>query len=565
MTGSSTEAPSLINLLLNEQHDLSAVERFTQIHDTNGKPASQKYYRDLLPASPPQNGEQYAFEVDLDVCSGCKSCVAACHSQNGLETEELWRKVGQMVGGTPELPVVQHVTTACHHCIEPACLSGCPVEAYVKDDATGIVRHLDDQCIGCQYCILKCPYDVPVYSPTKGIVRKCDMCQDRLSSGEAPACVQSCPNQAIRISIVDKERVVEESEANHFLPGAPDRHLTIPTTTYKSNQQLSPNLLPADYFSVHKAHGHFPLVMMLVLTQMSVGAFFIEQLSFSYFTFFDEKSAASIRPLHLVAALVLGLLGLVASVFHLGRPFYAFRAILGLRTSWLSREILAFGVFAAAATAYVFAVSVPILGNLIHERTEVALGWSVALTGLIAVFCSVMIYVDTGRPCWTLPMTTAKFGLTSLILGLPTALLVAISSSLIYKDLPIQAVMDGFGYPLCKGLLVAVVAKLLLETSQLFHLRDRYHTSQKRSAMLLVGELGMVTLKRYFFAVIGGLFLPTVLLANSELSAGGDFHPLFFIVSTLLIFILLFIGELHERYLFFAASVAPRMPGIPAS
>ena len=83
--------------------------------------------------------------------------------------------------------------------------------------------------------------------------------------------------------------------------------------------------------------------------------------------------------------------------------------------------------------------------------------------------------------------------------------------------------------------------------------------------MLLVGELGMVTLKRYFFAVIGGLFLPTVLLANSELSAGGDFHPLFFIVSTLLIFILLFIGELHERYLFFAASVAPRMPGIPAS
>ena len=53
--------------------------------------------------------------------------------------------------------------------------------AYEKDPVTGIVRHLDDQCIGCSYCILKCPYDVPKYSRARGIVRKCDMCHSRLA------------------------------------------------------------------------------------------------------------------------------------------------------------------------------------------------------------------------------------------------------------------------------------------------------------------------------------------------------------------------------------------------
>ena len=56
--------------------------------------------------------------------------------------------------------------------------------AYDKDPETGIVRHLDDQCIGCQYCVLKCPYDVPKYSERLGIVRKCDMCVGRLRAGE---------------------------------------------------------------------------------------------------------------------------------------------------------------------------------------------------------------------------------------------------------------------------------------------------------------------------------------------------------------------------------------------
>ena len=97
----------------------------------------------------------------------------------------------------------------------------CPVNAYEKDPVTGIVKHLDDQCFGCQYCTMACPYDVPKYHPGKGIVRKCDMCSSRLAVGEPPACVQACPHQAISIRVVDQEQVVDDAEASVFLPARP--------------------------------------------------------------------------------------------------------------------------------------------------------------------------------------------------------------------------------------------------------------------------------------------------------------------------------------------------------
>src|SRR3954453_20085432 len=81
----------LIEALLEEQQSLSAVERFAEKHDAGAVPAQARYYRDLLPATAPGPGQQYAFEVDLDSCTGCKACVAGCHSLNGLDGPELWR------------------------------------------------------------------------------------------------------------------------------------------------------------------------------------------------------------------------------------------------------------------------------------------------------------------------------------------------------------------------------------------------------------------------------------------------------------------------------------------
>ncbi len=565
MTQTSPDAPAEIFLrtLLDEQQSLAAVDRFAQTYKSNGKPAGAKYYRDLIPLSLPRAGQQYAFEVDLDSCSGCKSCVTACHSLNGLDESEVWRGVGQLTGGTSELPIVQHVTTACHHCVEPACLDGCPVRAYEKDPVTGIVRHLDDQCIGCHYCILKCPYDVPVYNKSKGIVRKCDMCDQRLAVGEAPACVQGCPNQAIRIRLVDKATVLDECETGPFLPAAPEPSYTVPTTVYKSSRPLPRNALPADYFAVQRAHGHLPLVFMLVLTQMSVGAFLVEQLLYSYFSWFQESLAASVRPWHLCAAFVLGLLGVASSVFHLGRPQYAFRSLLGLRSSWLSREILAFGLFASASTAYVGCAFIDYFGTPISGSWQAVPGIGATATGVMAVGCSIMIYVDTRRPCWRLPSTGAKFLLTALILGIPTALLILLAGTGATGKLSVEFVMNHYGRTLCQILMALVAVKLLLELSALVYLRSRQHTPLKRSALLVTGELGMVALRRFFFGVVGGILLPLILTAEGVVSVA--YHPLFVGLMTLLMLLLLTVGELHERYLFFAASVAPKMPGALAA
>ena len=113
---------TLIDELLAEQQSLTAVERFARQHERDALPAQARYYRELIPLEKPQPGEQYAFGVDLDACTGCKACVSACHSLNGLDDDETWRDIGLLHGGTIEEPYQQTVTTACHHCVEPACL-----------------------------------------------------------------------------------------------------------------------------------------------------------------------------------------------------------------------------------------------------------------------------------------------------------------------------------------------------------------------------------------------------------------------------------------------------------
>ncbi len=544
--------PSFLEELLAEQQDLTAVERFSQFHTGASQPLQARYYSTLLPASPPGPGEQYAFEVDLDSCSGCKACVTACHSLNGLDEDESWREVGLLHGGSASLPVLQHVTTACHHCLDPACMNVCPTRAYEKDSVTGIVKHLDDQCFGCQYCILACPYEVPKYNAKRGIVRKCDMCSQRLAVGEAPACVQACPHEAISITTVKKSDVAADCEVDSFLPGAPDPQYTQPTTNYKSLRPLPRNTLPADYHSVQAGHAHWPLIIMLVLTQLSVGAFLVGQVLHA--NRLGSTALAQVLPVHALSALGFGLLSLSAATLHLGRPLLAYRALLGLRHSWLSREIVAFGVFATLAAVY--ATVLWFFPQLETTVWPLALGGGVVAAGLTGVFCSMMIYVYTRRPFWSGSQTFVKFSLTTVWLGLSAVLTVSLMAAGLSDSLSLRELMADYGRWLCHAIVYVAAAKLLYEVSFFRHLASKQVTPLNRSARLMVGELAVWSRCRFAVGAIGGLLLPLVMLNQSATVPGPTIAGI-----GLASFALSLLGETLERTLFFTAAVAPRMPG----
>ncbi|HKU37058.1 MAG TPA: DmsC/YnfH family molybdoenzyme membrane anchor subunit [Polyangiales bacterium] len=530
---------TLIDEYLRTQREPTAIERFSKQHDRDQ--IHERFYRDLIPTQRPGAGEQFAFQVDLDRCTSCKACVTACHSMNGLDEGETWRFVGHLHGGTAQAPVQQSVTTACHHCVDPACLKGCPVEAYVKDPVTGIVKHLDDQCIGCQYCTMTCPYEVPQYSKSKGIVRKCDMCSDRLAAGEAPACVQACPNEAISIRIVSQAETQQNAEQAAFLPGAPAPTITAPTTRYVSDKSMPVNTLPVDYHALKPGHAHGPLVVMLVLTQLAVGAFALGML----------LPAAARAQLALVA-LAACFAGLGAALLHLGRPLYAFRAVLGVRTSWMSREILAFGLFAKAALAYTALLWRNQLAALagfslppLPAALEPGVGAAVLGSGALAVFCSVMIYHVTRKRFWTFTDTALKFYGTALKLGAAAALCAAVLAG------AAPGLVAAFAGLTC----ASALGKLVHELAILRYLSSEPHDLM-RSARLLAGTLRPALLARIVLAVAGGVLAPSV----SVLSFGAD-HAVLAGLCAIAGACALLGGELLERSFFFSAVSAPRMPG----
>ena len=476
---------TLIDDLLADQQNLTAVERFSALHD---RAYVSRRYSSLLPAKAPGPGEQYAFEVNLDACTGCKACVAACHSLNGLDEEESFRDVGMLLGKDYQ----QTVTTACHHCADPACANGCPVKAYEKDAETGIVKHLDDQCIGCQYCMLKCPYEVPKYNERLGIVRKCDMCSQRLAIGEAPACVQACPTNAISIRIVKTDAF-----STTLVPGAFDPSYTQPTTHYASSQNLPTNVRAADADVLRVQHTHWPLVIMLLLTQLSAGWFV----------------TALWEPAMIVPACVALFAGLGASVLHLGRPMGAWRFFLGLRKSWMSREILLFSLLAGAAPIAVFIQGV---------RLPLALG------GLIAVFTSAMIYIDTRRSWWNASRTFASFFGTVTKLGVSgTAASLAVT-----QDVRVfTALALGFGllsWLSNSRLQAGAGTSVEIVRKHLSHLSSTQHVCAV-SAMIVQAT---------------ALMLPTAAIVLA---------PLAFIASL--------VSCTCERVIFFKAVDAPKMPG----
>ncbi len=340
-------------------------------------------------ARAPGLGEQYRFHFDMAKCIGCKCCEVACAEQNGNPLHINWRRVGEIEGGSYPFTQRFHLSMGCNHCLEPSCLAGCPVNAYRKDAATGLVLHSADACIGCGYCTWNCAYGVPQYNPERGVVGKCDMCAGRLTNGRSPACVEACPEGAIGVELVNIAEWRADYQAANA-PGLPSADHTISTTRITLPDRISPQMERADYHRVRPEDPHLPLVAMLVLTQLSAGAF----LGMTLLKLHGPKATA--------AALIVAFVSLAASTLHLGRPAYAFRALRMWRRSWLSREVLSFSLFAGAAAASV----------VIPALIPVA-----ALLGFAGITASAFIYLVPARPAWNSKSTIADFHLTALLLG----------------------------------------------------------------------------------------------------------------------------------------------------
>ena len=135
--------------------------------------------------------------VDAERCNGCLTCTLACSAAHSL-TGTI---VAAMAAKTPSriqvLPVKgKAVPLMCRHCEEPACVDACMAGAMQKDPATGIVTNEGNEqtCVGCWMCIMACPYGAVTQHPNGKTALKCDRCKGR----ETPACVESCPNNALR-------------------------------------------------------------------------------------------------------------------------------------------------------------------------------------------------------------------------------------------------------------------------------------------------------------------------------------------------------------------------------
>ncbi len=163
-----------------------------------------------LAAAPGSKGtvEFTGILYDSTRCVGCQTCESACAEANGLPQPEGTLETG-VIRKTDEShrTVVNSYQTSkgeafvkkqCMHCNEPACTAACLTQAMYKTKE-GAVIWRGDKCMGCRYCMVSCPFDIPKfeYHSANPKIEKCNMCFGRISEGKIPACVENCPAEAL--------------------------------------------------------------------------------------------------------------------------------------------------------------------------------------------------------------------------------------------------------------------------------------------------------------------------------------------------------------------------------
>ncbi|MDO8692037.1 MAG: 4Fe-4S dicluster domain-containing protein [Dehalococcoidia bacterium] len=159
---------------------------------------------------------RWGMVVDLRRCIGCNACAVACKAENAVPLGR-WRGWVKVIEkGTYPYMSRSFLPMLCNNCKNPICVRNCPVQAtYPRED--GIVMVDPHRCIGCGYCIASCPYDVRYLSPFKKIAQKCQWCHHRVDVGLEPACVQTCPTDALIFGDINNP----ESDISRLLASSP--------------------------------------------------------------------------------------------------------------------------------------------------------------------------------------------------------------------------------------------------------------------------------------------------------------------------------------------------------
>lgn len=291
------------------------------------------------------------FIFDYAKCVGCHACVAACCVENKTKYPVIWRQVNSY--NPMKIPLVGyiHLSIACNHCIEAPCLKECPANAYRRDFQTDAVIHHADKCIGCRYCTWACPYDAPKFNIEKGIIEKCTLCNHRIVEGLIPACANLCPTGALSYGFI------EDNKTNSI--GVTSREISPKINTLRSNVV---NSIPE--MDVNDSGYNYKNIDEKQLFNIKGKIESLHEWPLVLFTFIVSMLTGMISSMKLEESLVLQalfsfltLVGIVLSTFHLGKPLRAYRSILNYKTSWLSREIIAFSLFSLFSFIYLFLYS----------------------------------------------------------------------------------------------------------------------------------------------------------------------------------------------------------------
>ncbi|HLP73322.1 MAG TPA: 4Fe-4S dicluster domain-containing protein [Bacteroidales bacterium] len=276
------------------------------------------------------------FIFDSGKCVRCNACSAACFLENG------WAKTRQAYTwneeARPGLPVF-NLSLACNHCENPTCLQACPAKCYTHDGSTGAILLNQENCLGCKYCAWNCPYKAPRFNRQKRIMEKCNLCYSAVAEGDMPSCVNACPTGALAFGGLPSENNVPEwfhvkklNPRISFADG-PDRKIrTVPENKFEP--------VPGKKASMRWKDSDTSLAVFTFLVTILVSVVSATLLKGKF------PGKFIVISLSMAAALV--------SLIHLGKPLRAWKSVLNIRSSPLSREILIFIVFSVLSFSAVY-------------------------------------------------------------------------------------------------------------------------------------------------------------------------------------------------------------------